>query len=121
MKRKFVLKEESSSPLLSFESCVSLLVILTICPKMPSHMTFQQKQIIKNLKKIFEKNAKAMSHIQYLNLCKENEVIPKGLNLANLIKSEELWKGNESKILEALNGTSKNIVLQLHFFLLKKN
>ena len=73
-------------------------------------MTFRQKQIIKNLKKIFEKNAKAMSHIQYLNLCKENEVIPKGLNLANLIKSEELWKGNESKILEALNGTSKNIV-----------
>ena len=110
-------KEVLSSPPLSFECLESDKVILNICKKMPAHMTKSQKLIISELKKNVEKFSKSISHIEYLNFCQQKEVIPKGLNLANLLKSEELWKGNEVKIMKTLHladilpGVATNILV----------
>ena len=40
--------------------------------------------------------------MKYLHECQKHKIVPQGLNLAFLVKLEELWKGNKARTLEIL-------------------
>ena len=55
----------------------------------------QVGNLVGNIKKNVEKLARHESHLEYLHECKEKSVIPRGLNLVKLVKSQILWESKE--------------------------
>jgi hypothetical protein len=77
--------------------------------------------IISKWKNICENLNKSESHINYLSECLKSDILPMGLNLANLVKSKEIWEGNKANISNLLMGSSKSLLrIQLDRWKMKK-
>ena len=62
---------------------------------MARQVTLEKRYLRTKLIKARKNLSKIKSHIKYLEECQVKKVIPRSLNLVNLAKSEELWKGNK--------------------------
>ena len=66
-------------------------------------VTDGQRQILVNKwGKVFKRLGLVKSRVKYLHECQKHKIVPQGLILPFLIKSEELWKGNKARTLEVL-------------------
>ena len=73
-------------------------------------VTERQREILVNKwKKVFKRLGVVKSHIKYLHECQNKQIVPRGLNLALLFKSEELWKGDKRRTLEILLKSSGDL------------
>ena len=73
-------------------------------------VTERQREILVNKwKKVFKRLGVVKSHIKYLHECQNKQIVPRGLNLALLFKSEELWKGDKTQTLEILLKSSGDL------------
>ena len=78
---------------------------------MTGQMMRHFRNLVSKIKKNCEKQARTESHLKYLYKCKEKSIIPRGLNLLRLVKSETIWESNESTF-EILMESSKKLLDQ---------
>ena len=58
-----------------------------------------------------EKQARTVSHLKYMSQCKEQSIIPRGLNLVRLVKSQIIWESSNDAF-EILIETSNKLLDQ---------
>ena len=79
---------------------------------MARQVTLEKRYLRTKLIKARKNLSKIKSHIKYLEECQVKKVIPRSLNLVNLAKSEELWKGNKKHIFDILTKGSENLFVE---------
>ena len=61
---------------------------------MPGIQTQAQGELLSKLEDLHLKWVKSRNHVNYLKLCIDMKIVPKGLNFEYLVKSKHLFEGN---------------------------